>query len=434
VSTTTPTDTALDSLPDDGPRPLRAALTVLAEDGRTVISIHRLDAAQPRMLRVGRSLECDVIVDDAHVAPVHAEVGFDGDGRLLVGDLGSYNGTHLVVNRRGEPGFRSGERRVTREVAVGEGVHALRVGRTRLRLNAQSAVIAAELPLRPGTIDDAAPHLRPASQGDAAAGAMHDVSVESIVPGGADAATPWASTATGGATHGQGGVSASGKVASTLPKLAAWAGGKPFVWLALTTVVWLAFTTWSELGQHRDSGVKAAGAVLGAAAVIAVWVGLWALVGRVINGVPRWTVHACIVLAVALVYQGAAWVVDTLGFSLGTIVPDWLGWWWMALCGLVLLWLHLRAATHLRRWRVGALAALLPVVMLTMNYWSAFGTRSGQDMRQVSGVSMSPPSMRLRKLPTADVLITEAEALAGEAVRAKERAEGEDSGPEDEYE
>ncbi|MFN8522009.1 MAG: FHA domain-containing protein [Chloroflexota bacterium] len=48
-------------------------------------------------LRIGRSPECDLVIDGAHVSGVHAEVLADGP-RVRIRDLGSTNGT-LVEGR-----------------------------------------------------------------------------------------------------------------------------------------------------------------------------------------------------------------------------------------------------------------------------------------------------------------------------------------------
>jgi len=48
-------------------------------------------------MTIGRSRECDIVVDDANVSRRHAELHADGDG-WRISDLGSTNG--VKVNRR----------------------------------------------------------------------------------------------------------------------------------------------------------------------------------------------------------------------------------------------------------------------------------------------------------------------------------------------
>jgi hypothetical protein len=44
---------------------------------------------------IGRSLDCDIVIDDSHAAGRHALLVLQEDGRLLVRDLGTRNGTQV---------------------------------------------------------------------------------------------------------------------------------------------------------------------------------------------------------------------------------------------------------------------------------------------------------------------------------------------------
>ena len=48
---------------------------------------------------IGRSLDCDIIIDDAFAAPRHTLLVVQQDGRLLVRDLDSRNGTRVEGRR-----------------------------------------------------------------------------------------------------------------------------------------------------------------------------------------------------------------------------------------------------------------------------------------------------------------------------------------------
>lgn len=65
-------------------------LETLKRDGR-VAERHRLDGAR---LRVGRSYDNELILDDPYVCPRHAELYRDGEGNWGVRDCDSVNGTH----------------------------------------------------------------------------------------------------------------------------------------------------------------------------------------------------------------------------------------------------------------------------------------------------------------------------------------------------
>ncbi len=67
--------------------------------------VHELDA---RVTVLGRSSECDVVVDDPHVSRRHAEIRRIGDGYSLV-DLSSTNGTEVNGQRIQETALMSGD-------------------------------------------------------------------------------------------------------------------------------------------------------------------------------------------------------------------------------------------------------------------------------------------------------------------------------------
>ena len=91
--------------PDREARPLGAEASpgraLLVSDGRrTVLSGERVT--------LGRSRECDVVVDDPNVSRRHAEVRRSGDG-WVVADLGSTNGVKLNGRRVGEAPLSAGD-------------------------------------------------------------------------------------------------------------------------------------------------------------------------------------------------------------------------------------------------------------------------------------------------------------------------------------
>jgi FHA domain len=82
--------------------------------------------------RIGRSLTCDVVIDDAHAAPEHALLTLQQDGRVLVQDLGTRNGTRLDGRRI--------EALDGQIIASGE----LRIGRTRVQVRTLEASLPPE--------------------------------------------------------------------------------------------------------------------------------------------------------------------------------------------------------------------------------------------------------------------------------------------------
>lgn len=81
---------------------------------------------------VGRSAECDIVLDDPFVAATHARVAIDSDGHVFVSDLGTVNGIEI------------GGQRVhgVQRLPLADGV--FRIGRTRLRVRTGHEVIPPE--------------------------------------------------------------------------------------------------------------------------------------------------------------------------------------------------------------------------------------------------------------------------------------------------
>ncbi|MFD5567077.1 FHA domain-containing protein [Streptomyces cadmiisoli] len=94
-----------------------ARLDVIA--GPDAGGVHLLHGGQ---VRIGRSADADVPLDDPDVSRLHCAVTLDADGRVTVADLGSTNGTTLDGTRVG-----------TRDVRFTPGV-LLRIGESTLRL------------------------------------------------------------------------------------------------------------------------------------------------------------------------------------------------------------------------------------------------------------------------------------------------------------
>ena len=102
-------------------------IEILARNG-DVLHRHKV-AALP--IRLGRSYDNDVILDDAHSAAAHAIVDANEQGELVLRDLGSQNGTYLKGKRQ-------------TSVVLG-GDTMVRLGHTRLRVRAADFPVAAEI-------------------------------------------------------------------------------------------------------------------------------------------------------------------------------------------------------------------------------------------------------------------------------------------------
>lgn len=90
----------------------KAAVIEGAKKGRTI--------SLPDELIIGRAEKCHLVLDDTYVSQMHARI-FSKDGRYLVEDLGSTNGTYL--NRR----------RITSATELQRGDH-VKIGKTVLEM------------------------------------------------------------------------------------------------------------------------------------------------------------------------------------------------------------------------------------------------------------------------------------------------------------
>jgi hypothetical protein len=102
-------------------------IEILARNG-DVLHRHRADSLP---IRLGRSYDNDVILDDAHSAAAHAIVDIDATEKLVLRDLGSKNGTYARGKRQ-------------TEVVLG-GDTVVRLGHTRLRIRAADFPVADEI-------------------------------------------------------------------------------------------------------------------------------------------------------------------------------------------------------------------------------------------------------------------------------------------------
>lgn len=107
----------------------RALIEVLERDG--TVRAHLPVLSWP--IGIGRAYDCDVVLDDPHVAPRHAEIAPDADGRLIVTALDTLNGVRL------------GKRKLARgEQALLPDDGRLQLGHTRLRVRHAGETLAPE--------------------------------------------------------------------------------------------------------------------------------------------------------------------------------------------------------------------------------------------------------------------------------------------------
>lgn len=115
---------------------------ILDSHGRVQVRERVTLNAEQRSFTVGRAVDADVTLDDAHVAARHATIEITTAGKVFASDLDTLNGVVIAGKRQ----------RGVKNLEVPDGV--LQIGRTRLRVRTAHEPLAAETPdqLRPASI------------------------------------------------------------------------------------------------------------------------------------------------------------------------------------------------------------------------------------------------------------------------------------------
>jgi hypothetical protein len=169
-------------------------------------------------------------------------------------------------------------------------------------------------------------------------------------------------------------------------------------WMAtiagLACALQLVYATW--LSAPRNFAVSFVSLLSVILAVAAVWVGLWGLLSRVMQGEWRWLRHFAICFGVSATFIAARAMVDLGGFVLGLQLWSstyiWLG--AAALAGA--LFLHLMHASTLPAGRAAVVACGIPALLAAGGHWF----QEHYQVRDVNyigtGTRIYPPSLRLR--------------------------------------
>lgn len=308
----------------------------------------RLDEAS--RFTIGRGVGADVVLEDPHVASLHATVEVGSDGTIRVTDLGTING--VIV---------SGQRHHGAHHLVAPGGE-FRLGRTMLRIRTAEQAVAPERP------DHTA-----ASPSSAAA---------------------WVALACG-----------------------------------LASGAYVVYASW--LNAPRDLVSDSVTALLTAVSIAGVWIGVWALLSRILLGEWRWIQHAAILFGVVAGFIVVGTALDLAWFSL--TLPKWESRHTLFATALfvVALYQHLQHATHLLRWRTASIAILLPVVLVGAGIWVKWRAEERNVNHIGMGERFFPPELRLRDAADAGDFFSKVRALKAEADRKREavRADDEDEAP-----
>ncbi len=113
---------------------MRGVIEILDREGQ-VRHVFRLDGGGDQVVRIGRSPACEIVLDDGHLAGVHAELRATESGPQL----------HLLPSLNG--GWLGERRLKSGESAALDGQAGFQLGATHLRWRSVDAPLAAEQPL-----------------------------------------------------------------------------------------------------------------------------------------------------------------------------------------------------------------------------------------------------------------------------------------------
>lgn len=145
----------------------------------------------------------------------------------------------------------------------------------------------------------------------------------------------------------------------------------------------------------REAGSAALGLVLGIVAVLAIWAGVWALVGRSLVRRAAFRTHVAIVAGMFLTFWASSWILGWAGFLLPVLADEWDALDLLATVLVLLLgtvW-QLGVATSLsatRRW-MGALAAAALFAVL-VGAFAVVGDDAFSDIPEFEGTIRYAPA------------------------------------------
>ena len=196
---------------------------------------------------------------------------------------------------------------------------------------------------------------------------------------------------------------------------------------AAAAVALVTISAWAEQTQAREVWITLTQMLIYQLAGVAVWVGAWALIGRVSRGKPHWLTHASIAFGVAALLYAVDWLIDVGAFAFSVLLPRQVGWWLLGGFGLLLLFLHVRTATGFGRGRAVVIAAVLPCLIVGLRYWQTYGTEAGIAGNQTPVVALFPPAMRLTGASSPDVFFAKAQAMKADILKKRDKQGAEDN-------
>ena len=189
----------------------------------------------------------------------------------------------------------------------------------------------------------------------------------------------------------------------------------------------------SWLGAPRDLTMSIVSSFSLAASIAAVWVAVWALLSRIMQGEWRWLRHAAIYLGVTTAFIATLGAVDLGGFLFAVPLSGnrylWIG----AVAVALALYLHLTHASNLAAGRAAFIACGVPLLLAASGQWLQMRSQI-RDVNHIGAyMRIYPPALRLRPSEKLEDYFNKAsllrdradqrlsEALAGEAIQDGEQ-------------
>ena len=174
------------------------------------------------------------------------------------------------------------------------------------------------------------------------------------------------------------------------------------VWIAAIAavigVLQLGYSSW--LTAPRDLALSIVSLLMAAIAIGAIWVAVWGLLSRIMQGEWRWLRHCAIFLGVSTTFIALMGILELSAFAFALPLPNnrytWIG----ALALAWGLWLHLIHASNLAAGRAALVACIISVVLAGGNHWvqERYQTRNVNYIP--ARMHIYPPAVRLRPSDT----------------------------------
>lgn len=317
-----------------------AVMLVEVLDVHGHVQIRHRVASAGGTCRIGRSLACDVVIDDAYAAPEHTLLTLMHDGHALVQDLGTRNGTRVDGRR---VSVETG-----RTIAKGE----LHIGRTRVLVRTLDAELPPERHFRRDLLQ------------------RHRVLLSGLA--------------------------------------------------LLLCAAFAAFLQWSYAPENLAPRILVAELV--AMSVLAIWVGIWALVSRLTVGAWQVPIHLAIAACCIGLWGWGYWL-----YLIGAFALQW-SWLWIVMAclaggvALAAAYLHLHYATHFRRGAALLLAMLAPLLCSGV-WWLIDLQLHPRNVNQMeTGHGVYPSSLRVAPSMDLGDYLSDVATLKREANRNRQES------------